>query len=289
MRRAIRSLRFPGRASETNRPGGGLAAHPPRASSAASPPRGSPAWLDGPGITKTRQGKTRRESKRPEEPPTPSRSPTLHASTECEWRCKHRLDRQVFVAPLGKTKYTGAPTEPEPTYPRVSELGGGIRASVHISSTKLARQGRRDPSVDPHVLRPVVELDRPALAHARDQLALRVRQADVDVLPERGEQRGQLEPQGVEPEPRQRRHEHRAADRWGLPYPGPVPTSGHCGRDQVRLVVGNEPRLVAGAQLVEDGLHGQAMLRGMGVGGVDDLDQHVGAIHLFEGGPEGID
>ncbi len=40
---------------------------------------------------------------------------------------------------------------------------------------------------------PVVQLDRPPLAHAREQLPSRVRQPDVDVLPQRREERGQLD------------------------------------------------------------------------------------------------
>ena len=61
------------------------------------------------------------------------------------------------------------------------------------------------------------------------------------------------------------------------------------GVEQVRLVERHEPRLVAGAELVEDGLDGRAVLLEVGVGGVDDLDQDVGAVDLLERGPERVD
>ena len=57
---------------------------------------------------------------------------------------------------------------------------------------------------------------------------------------------------------------------------------------QVCLVVRHESRLVAGTQLVEDGLDRRAMLGHMGIRGVDHLDQDVGAIDLLERGPEGL-
>ena len=59
--------------------------------------------------------------------------------------------------------------------------------------------------------------------------------------------------------------------------------------EQVGLVVRHEARLVAGAELVEHRLDRRPVLLGVGVGGVDDLDQHVGAIDLFERRPERVD
>ena len=59
--------------------------------------------------------------------------------------------------------------------------------------------------------------------------------------------------------------------------------------DQVGLVEGDEARLVAGAELVEDGLDGRAVLVDVGVGRVDDLDEDVGAVDLLERRPERVD
>ena len=51
----------------------------------------------------------------------------------------------------------------------------------------------------------------------------------------------------------------------------------------------SEPRLVAGPELVEDGLDGRAVLLEVRVGGVDDLDQDVGPVDLLERRPERVD
>ena len=59
--------------------------------------------------------------------------------------------------------------------------------------------------------------------------------------------------------------------------------------EQVGLVERDEPRLLAGAELVEDGLDGRAVLLEVRVGRVDDLDQDVGAVDLLERRPERVD
>ena len=51
----------------------------------------------------------------------------------------------------------------------------------------------------------------------------------------------------------------------------------------------SEARLVARPELVEDGLDGRPVLVVVVVGGVDDLDQHVGPVDLLERRPEGVD
>src|SRR6185436_17767018 len=68
---------------------------------------------------------------------------------------------------------------------------------------ELSLERRRDPAVDPDVALAVVELDRAALADPREELAGRVRDVDVDVDPQRGQQRGDLDTKRVEPEPGQ--------------------------------------------------------------------------------------
>ncbi len=59
--------------------------------------------------------------------------------------------------------------------------------------------------------------------------------------------------------------------------------------EQVGLVVGHEAWLVAGAELVEDGLHGRPVLLEVGIGRVDDLDEDVGPVDLLERRPERVD
>ena len=61
------------------------------------------------------------------------------------------------------------------------------------------------------------------------------------------------------------------------------------GIEQVRLVEGDQARLGPGAQLVEHGLHGLAVLVEMGIGRVDHLDEEIGLGGLLEGGLEGLD
>ena len=58
---------------------------------------------------------------------------------------------------------------------------------------------------------------------------------------------------------------------------------------EVGLVERGEPRLVAGAELVEDRLDRRPVLGAGAVRGVDDLDQHVGPGHLLERRPERVD
>ena len=99
---------------------------------------------------------------------------------------------------------------------------------------------------------PVVQLDRAALADPGEQLPRRVRQSDVDVLPERGEERRQLDAAAC-------RARTRSAPRRAPcpPTAGRLPCpAGRGRREQVRLVVGDEARLVAGAELVEHRLDG---------------------------------
>ena len=66
--------------------------------------------------------------------------------------------------------------------------------------------------------------------------------------------------QRVDPEPGQGRDEDRAARR---PAPASSPF-GAAAVEEVGLVERDEPRLVAGAELVEDGLDGRAVLRRRG-------------------------
>ena len=61
------------------------------------------------------------------------------------------------------------------------------------------------------------------------------------------------------------------------------------GREQVDLVVDGDPRLGAGPQLVEHRLHGHLLGHEVGIGGIDDLEQQIGAHHLLERGAEGVD
>ena len=59
--------------------------------------------------------------------------------------------------------------------------------------------------------------------------------------------------------------------------------------DEIGLVEGDEARLVAGPELVEDRLDRRPVLVDVRIGRVDDLDEHVGAVDLLERGPERID
>jgi len=59
--------------------------------------------------------------------------------------------------------------------------------------------------------------------------------------------------------------------------------------DEIGLVERNQPGLVAGAQLVEHGLDGRAVLAQVRIGRVDDLDQDVGPVDLLEGRAERVD
>ena len=71
----------------------------------------------------------------------------------------------------------------------------------------------------------------------------------------------------------------------------PLPRRGWAGidREQVDLVEDGDARLVSCAELVEHLLHGGLLAEEVRIGGVDDLEQQVGAHHLLEGGSEGID
>ena len=61
------------------------------------------------------------------------------------------------------------------------------------------------------------------------------------------------------------------------------------GRQEVDLVVDRDARLAAGAELVEDGLHGRLLAEEVRIGGVDHLEQQVGPQDLFERRAEGVD
>src|SRR5204862_1746828 len=102
--------------------------------------------------------------------------------------------------------------------------------------------------------------------NTREELARLVRDRDVDVDPQRREERGHLCAQGVETVAGQGRDEDGAADRWG----GRLPVSSRL-LDQVDLVERDQTWLVAGAELVEDGLDGLAVLGHVAVGGIHDL------------------
>ena len=109
--------------------------------------------------------------------------------------------------------------------------------------------------------------------------------AHVDVDPQRGEERGDLGAQRVDAEAGQRRDEHRARDdRRGASSPFARGVL-----DEVGLVERDEARLVARPELVEDRLDRRPVLVDVGVGGVDDLDQHVGPVDLLERRPERVD
>ncbi len=105
----------------------------------------------------------------------------------------------------------------------------------------------------------------------------------VDVLPERREQHRDLRPQRVHAVARQAGDEDRPGDRRAqrIGIPG--------GLEQIRLVEGDEARLVARPELVEDRLDGRPVLLEVRVRGVDDLEQDVGPIDLLERRPESVD
>ena len=106
-------------------------------------------------------------------PPRPTRSPATRRATRPD--------------PPG-----GASRSPVRGGLRAVQLVRGGLGPASRDGLELAGQRRRDPPDDAHVALAVLELDRPPLADAREQLAGRVRQGDVDVDPERGEQRGDL-------------------------------------------------------------------------------------------------
>src|SRR5207247_669712 len=58
---------------------------------------------------------------------------------------------------------------------------------------------------------------------------------------------------------------------------------------QVDLFEDRHPRLVAGAELVQDQLDRTAMLGTVRIRRVNDLEQHIGAVDLLERGPERVD
>ena len=124
-----------------------------------------------------------------------------------------------------------------------------------------------------HVALAVLEFNRAALADAGEQLAGRVRDGRVDLDPQRREERRDLGAQRVDAVAGQCRHEHRATDR-----PAGRRRVGSGAFDEVRLVERDEPWLVAGAELVEDGLDGLAVLGVVGIGRVDDLDEDIGRL-----------
>ena len=175
----------------------------------------------------------------------------------------------------------------KPAADRVAQDATPSAASVASQRSAAERsspgQPGRHPARHADVAVAVLEVDRAALADPGQQLAGRIRDGDVDVLPQRREQRRDLGAQRVEPEPRRRRHEHRARDgRRRLRAIG-------ARVQQVRLVERRQARLVAGAELVEDGLDRRPVLGRVAVRGVDHLDQHVGAGHLLERGAERVD
>ena len=108
--------------------------------------------------------------------------------------------------------------------------------------------------------------------------------ADVDVDPERGQEGRDLGPERVHPEAGQGADEDRAREgrRRGTAVEGGL-------LDEVRLVERDEPRLVAGAELVEDGLDRGPVLSQVRIRGIDDLDQDIGPVDLLERRPERVD
>ena len=173
--------------------------------------------------------------------------------------------------------------------------GGPVLRTPSPSSASAASQrsatARSSPAMagamrpaDAHVALAVFELNRPPLAHAREQLARRVRDGHVHVLPDRGEQRGDL---------------RRAACRARTPSrrtPAPSPETAGAGRSPSapgysRSALLNAVRRgLSPAPSSSRTVWTVARCSGdMGVGGVHHLDQDVRAGDLLQRGAEGVD
>src|SRR3954451_10386953 len=141
--------------------------------------------------------------------------------------------------------------------------------------SQLARERWREAPRDPDVALAVVELDGSPLANPCEQLARSVRNGEVDVLPERREDLGDLGPERVEPDAREPRDEDGAGDRRRRCLAIGRP-------EKVRLVERDDAGLVAGTELVEHELDSLAVLGEVRVRRVDDFEQHVSSRDLLE-------
>ena len=126
----------------------------------------------------------------------------------------------------------------------------------------LAGERRRHPAADPDVALAVLELDRAALADAREQLAVRVRQRHVDVRPRGSRARSASSVRRASmPKPVSRADRHRAADDRRTPLPSPAAAASV---SRSALLSATTPRLVAGAELVEHRLDRRPVLGRVG-------------------------
>ena len=175
------------------------------------------------------------------------------------------------AAPVARVAQDATPSDGEGLLP-----AAGDRA-------QLAGHRGCHPAVHPDGALAVLQLDRPALADASQELARGVRDLDVDVLPQRRQQRRHLGPQRVEPEARRGGHEHGARDRGRRRSPSAPGYRRSALLNAVRRGLSPAPSSSSTVWTVA-----RCSVAWV-VRGIDDLDQHVGAGDLLERGAERVD